>query len=260
MKHRTIIRPITSLLILSMLFVLCACGNNHTTDNKSISEKDVRSHKVVDATDLEYAITDNECAIIRYFGKDDIAVIPDNINGNKVTKIEAMAFKSGASGKMRGVMLPSTITKLDRTFIDSSELEVVICEGVEEIGFASFAHCGKLHTVVLGSKLKTIGESAFYNCSALETLSIDSNDAVLGKNIESTVFAGCPDSFYVNVKTDSELAKQCMEIGVAISKADAEKNTKEKEEKNNENAESSTLDIEPDTKTNSESPAPGTKP
>lgn len=97
-------------------------------------------------------------------------------------------------------------------FLGNKKLsEVVIPEGIIEIGQNAFGHCINLKSVILPSTLKTIGSQAFQGCTSLTNItipesvktigsfaffnsglvSIPETQAVLGRN----VFKGCNIQF-----------------------------------------------------------------
>lgn len=60
--------------------------------------------------------------------------------------------------------------------------DLVIPEGVTEIGCASFAYCKTLKTVILGNDLAVISDYAFYSCKGIKYISIGDNVTSIGKN------------------------------------------------------------------------------
>ncbi len=71
---------------------------------------------------------------------------------------------------LKKVTIPGTIKKIDDFAFDGCSAEtIIVSEGVEELGYASFGGCSNLKTISLPSTLKTIGTSAFHDCKNLET-------------------------------------------------------------------------------------------
>ncbi|MGN1432958.1 MAG: Ig-like domain-containing protein [Ruminococcus sp.] len=98
----------------------------------------------------KYRIIDDECAeITDYLGNNSSIVIPENIDGYKITKISAAAFFNRTG--LTDISIPST---------------------VEEIGWWAFYGCTGLKNIYLNEGLKTICYGAFMNCSELKSVSV----------------------------------------------------------------------------------------
>ena len=81
-----------------------------------------------------------ECAIVRYSGNDKEIVIPEFLDGAKVTEIKNGAFRNVTSADT--VVLPSTLRTLDRgAFKNCAFSKLYIYDTVEEIGDDSFDNC-----------------------------------------------------------------------------------------------------------------------
>lgn len=89
--------------------------------------------------------------------------------------------------------LPRDLFIMDRSLCDcdirhlSSLKNVVLNEGIEEIGYGSFMMCRNLTSISLPDSLKTIGYSAFTYCQSLKT--IDLPDSL--QTISGQAFSGC---------------------------------------------------------------------
>lgn len=71
---------------------------------------------------------------------------------------------------LKKVTVPGTIKKIDDFAFDGCSAEtIIVCEGVEELGVASFGNCSNLKTISLPTTLKVIGAAAFNDCTKLET-------------------------------------------------------------------------------------------
>lgn len=112
-------------------------------------------------------------------------VIPDS-----VTEIDSAAFSF--CSKLTCVTIPDSVTSIGKgAFLCCKGLrdqkgfviirnvlygyfgpggDVVIPEGVMEIGFGAFSYCDDLTSVVIPNSVKKIGERAFADCSALELI------------------------------------------------------------------------------------------
>ena len=154
-----------------------------------LTEKDVRNHKVAKESDFEYDDTVGGVRIWKYTGSDTIVVIPESINGKKVVEIGGLVFANDSN--VRGVLIPSGVKEIAQLFTNNDDLEVVISENIEEIGYNTFNNCISLHTVVLGDKLTKIGENAFFGCDKLKELYISPSVTQIDESIYTTVFFWC---------------------------------------------------------------------
>lgn len=131
-------------------------------------------------------------------------VIPNTVNGIRVTKIGDSAFignnitsviipdtvtKIGVDAfsgnkKLISVDIPNSVTILDAcSFNNCDSLEFIsIPESVTSIGFAAFANCDKLKSVTLPESLTTLGTTIFSHCSLLETINIPKSIARIPQN------------------------------------------------------------------------------
>ena len=98
--------------------------------------------------DYQYVVTGKKkktCAIRKYLGKDKDVVVPDKIDGYKVTRIGNRAFRY--NDKIKSVKLPKHVTI---------------------IGESAFYCCSELKDITLSKKLHTIKKKAFYDCPLKE--------------------------------------------------------------------------------------------
>ncbi len=115
---------------------------------------------------FEYEINGGNAIITKYIGSDSSVIIPNEIEGKKVTKIGDMAFHQS--------IVVQTVT------FQSS---------VIEIGAQAFASCSKLSSVILTDNLRSIGDQAFYDCPALSYIVLPSTITNFGRYI----FGNCPN-------------------------------------------------------------------
>ena len=90
-----------------------------------------------------------------------------------VTTIESYAFSNLKF--LKKITIPENVLKLcDRTFALNSEAltEVIISDGVKDLGNALFYGCQNLKKVVLPSKIEKIPAYSFWQCSSLSEITI----------------------------------------------------------------------------------------
>ena len=212
---------IAALLALVMVFSLAACGdkpdNTQTPDEGGSVVTPTENQEEVQPTESEdeqanLPMTDGltvdvlrnypetpasqfvyeECfegtgmRIVSYEGNDDVVVIPAEIDGLPVLDIAVYCF--GNESTVRGVLIPESVKSLDEVFNNNDDLELVIAEGLETLGYALFNYCTNLREVVLGDNVTCIEECAFGTCSSLEKLSIPASLTELSEEAIFTCF------------------------------------------------------------------------
>ena len=102
--------------------------------------------------DYTYEICEDGTAVITgYNGASTDLVIPDEIDGIKVT-----AIKNNTCHNITSIVLPDSI---------------------ESIGRHAFSHCATLKSIDIGDGVTSIGEYAFYKCYSLEEI-------IIGKSLK----------------------------------------------------------------------------
>lgn len=81
---------------------------------------------------------DGTIAVEGYLGEASVVVIPDSINGKKVSAIGTNAFDG--IGNLAAIVIPETVLEIDRqAFIECKKLEYVVVQGnIEVIGEQAF--------------------------------------------------------------------------------------------------------------------------
>ena len=200
-------RIIACSLALSMGFGSAAVlPQNAFTNSTSISASAAES---IRWGDFEFVIkNDNTLELSEYFGQGGKAVIPESIDGRKVTSIGDRAFivysyenkkpitsvsipetvtSIGVSAfskcKLTDVSLPSKLTQIGAgAFSNCSELKsITIPQGVTNLKNDMFSECTSLKSVKLPSNLRIIEEYAFENCAELESIDIPKCVQSIGK-------------------------------------------------------------------------------
>ena len=121
-------------------------------------------------SDFSYTLDKKSDSIIitRYKGKSPNVVIPEYIEGKKVTEL-------------RGTFYLSTVES------------VVLSKGIHTIGMQAFLKCENLKSVMLSPNLKTIETEAFSGCTALKELALPDSLEEMGY----MAFNGCTALKYV---------------------------------------------------------------
>lgn len=177
-----------------------------------------------------YEITQKEeLKLIRYSGKDETVVIPDNVSGRPVTVIGVLAFNSAKT--IKSLSIPATVRRIDKmAFFSCSAIDkIIIPAGVEEIGSSAFrnctsvesisfdnakalksigdfafASCRKIRALELPDGLKYVGEGAFSNCIELRSVVTDRALEEIGE----AAFSGCVELNSLTINSDA-----CLKFG-----------------------------------------------
>ena len=147
--------------------------------------------------DYTYQVNEEgEVSITKYNGKNTKTAIPSELDGCKVTSIDAEAFKDCTA--LEEITIPTSITSIGKdAFNNCKKLkEVTIPSSVKTLGEAAFAFCG-LQTVTIEEGLTTIPVSAFSYCEDLNTITIPKSVTSIGQAAFATVayhFSGYEDA------------------------------------------------------------------
>ena len=127
--------------------------------------------KEIQKPTYEYAILPDETIeIIGYNGSESKVVIPDKIDGKKVTGIGDYAFESCTN--LTSITIPDSVTNIGKyAFQSCSNLtSVTIPDSVTNIGQRAFLFCKSLKYITIPESVQDIGEYAFYGCKSLEKI------------------------------------------------------------------------------------------
>ena len=120
--------------------------------------------------------------ITRYTGKDKVLVIPDTLDGKRVSRIGNRAFQYCHS--LTSVTLPDSVTAIgDDAFSRCKSLTAVtLPDSVTAIGDYAFSGCDSLTSVTLPDSVTAIGDYAFASCDSLTAVTIPDSVTRIGAN------------------------------------------------------------------------------
>lgn len=150
--------------------------------------------------------------ITGYQGEGGSVVVPEKIDGAKVTKIEEKAFSNSAN--LTGILLPETVTEIGPyAFAGCYYLTLaVLPQGLVSLGEGAFKQCRSLVQINFPGQLTNIASESFSGCSSLEKVEIPARVKTIGRdafsgsatlrmvqisssveNIGDHAFAGCTE-------------------------------------------------------------------
>ena len=115
--------------------------------------------------------------------KEENLIIPEKVDGKKVTKIERYGFITYMSSVLKRVKIPDTVTYIENgAFEDCSELvSVKLSSSLTSIGENTFYGCSKLASITIPEGVTEIGNQAFAGCNKLISITIPSSVATIGE-------------------------------------------------------------------------------
>ena len=158
---------------------------------------------LADSNIVEYAVTGGNL----YFDKSTgtitdcdtsvtEAIIPETIDGVKVTKIQGYIYgnieKNSAfylCKQLKKIVLPDTVTDIGaKAFYNLSSLtSIVLSNSLKHLEYETFHGCTSLKTVVIPDGVTIIGYSAFANCTNLTNIKIPDSVIIL----DTYAFSDC---------------------------------------------------------------------
>jgi hypothetical protein len=177
-------------VIVSTIFTMASCkgaptladdtnndnGENKTNakdEGKEATTEEIYVVEITENGEYKYALYSNDTIeILKYLNLADTFVdliIPDTIDGYKVTSIGARVF----SFYWNGVG-------------DEPEWKIAIPDGVNYIGDGAFSGCKFLKNITIPDGVTYIGDEAFDRCDKLVSLSIPDSVTYIGKSAFAT--------------------------------------------------------------------------
>ena len=133
--------------------------------------------------DFTYSVlSDNTIEIIAYNGTETQIVIPEEIDGMKVSSIGEKAFYRNQT--MTGITLPSTLKSIGTYafYYCKAMTAIDIPDSVEFIDISAFQDCDGLKSVKLPDGITAISDRTFNGCDSLESVEISKNVKSIGSN------------------------------------------------------------------------------
>ncbi len=135
--------------------------------------------------DWTYTVTDNQATITSYSGDGGEVVIPSELDGVAVVKVDGGSYKSifdPSSSSVTSVTIPDSVTSIgNAAFYGCTNLtNFTIPDSVTSIGAGAFDSCTSLISVTILDGVTTIGYSAFIYCTSLTSITIGNGVTTIG--------------------------------------------------------------------------------
>lgn len=236
MKHKKLVSMIGMLVL---LFSTVACSkNNKVTLSDALEKNDIAAVEKIFSTidedslnklttenpssvgDFSYELNKDETGIVitGYNGPGGLVIIPPEIEGYPVKRIDREAFKKNnwitsviiplsveslggecfyKCDNLTSVLIPGSVSIIEvQAFFGCDSLSVVkIMPGVKKIGGESFARCNSLVSIVLPESTEGIYQAVFQECENL--LEIHLADTI--EYIKQNAFLGCTNLQTANI-------------------------------------------------------------
>ena len=129
---------------------------------------------------IAYELYDGTLEIKKYSGNTTTYVIPDEIDGKKVTRIDDDAFYGCT--ELTSVTIPDGVTYIGgHAFHACTSLEMItIPDSVTFIWNNAFSYCTSLEAVTIPANVTYIGNEAFYCCTSLKSATISASVTYIG--------------------------------------------------------------------------------
>lgn len=160
-------------------------GNKFTVDEV---ERLYSPANIIRENGFEYAVlSDGTAEILSYTGSEKEIVVPEFIDGYKVTRINDSAFEYNST--LRSVTIPNSVTSIGNYAFNGcvNLTDVVIPDSVTTIGNRAFSNCIMLENIDIPHSVKNLGHYAFLNCESLNSVNLSDNLTT----VEASVFEGC---------------------------------------------------------------------
>ncbi|MBO7390395.1 MAG: leucine-rich repeat protein, partial [Clostridia bacterium] len=163
--------------------VVYASEYGSTTNVKTFCNGEgIEYHAVLNSDDYELEEINGSYAITDVTSTDASIILPDMINGKKVTEIAKFAFQSA---NYTAIKLGKYVTKIgEHAFDGCTDLKIVdLPDGLKTSGDLAFNGCNGLTAIFIPASVNTIGDKAFAGCTAIRTLRFLGDVKNVGDNI-----------------------------------------------------------------------------
>lgn len=173
-------------------------GYEASWDKKFEDAKDNLTVRVKYSLLYKYEDVDDGISLIEYRGKEKNVIIPEEIDGKKVVKLE----RTFSYSDVISVTMPDTITEMtEYTFQNCHNLtELKLSNSIKTLEEGSLKGCDKITKLTLPSSLETIKSYAIYGFTNLEEIILPNNLNV----IEEDAFVGCPKITSINIPSGTQ--------------------------------------------------------
>lgn len=238
-------KMVRGLVVAGMIsMMLTACGSKEqadvvqTTDmpavqetavNTSITEEEAPKAEAVTLTEEDMVVVpiDDTTAMLQsYSGEAESIIIPEEINGRKITVIGKQAFMN--EEQLKSIVIPDTVIEIgEQTFLNCDNLDYVVMskniekigdsafdgsnyyeidlpDTLKELGFCAFAGC-EFEKLVIPNGVERTGVGAFSFNKVIESVDIPGNIKV----IELDAFRNCKQLKTVTIEEGVEVIEMC---------------------------------------------------
>ena len=177
--------------------------------------------------EYSYHIDEDGFAVIdQYVGSEKHVVIPSEIDGHPVAKINAGAFRDNTV--IEEISVSDGVLEIDQeAFSGCLNLKKAeISDSVTVLGSGAFKECKALESIVLSASLTEISPNLFQNCQSLEEITIPDGVTLIGQSafagcktlgsvwvpegvteIRDCAFSGCASLFHIELPSSLEVLK-----------------------------------------------------
>lgn len=145
---------------------------------------------------LEYKVYDgSSIEITKYTGNESNVIIPETIDGIKITRIGYQAFNECEN--LVSISIPDSVTEIGSfAFCNCINLsDIIIPDNVFELGGCTFYKCKSLTSINIPDSVTGIRTSVFFDCSGLTDINLP--DTLI--TIEARAFSDCTGLKNINI-------------------------------------------------------------
>ena len=166
------------------------------------------------AKEWEYeSLPNGTISITQYNGVAEDLVIPKELDGKQISKIDSYAFSDSIA--LKNVTIPESVCEIGKcAFSYCNNLQNVTIEGSQtELGTGIFEACTKLENVTLPDGLTEIPDFLFYACEGLTELHIPNSVEKIGVS----AFQGCDSLEHIQIPNQvNEIGGFAFDLCIAL--------------------------------------------